>query len=185
MNDQQLQLLLQNDPSRGLAKAIEEYGDSVRWIVCKILSAGQPSDLEECVSDVFVRLWQSIDRFDLQSGVPLKSYLYGIARHTALDYRKKHQKDRLSIPLDEDSLSFELDFTDELTKKTNIAILHQVIDRLPSPDQEIFIRRYFLEERIKIIANELQLTEKTVENKLYRGKASLKKQLIERGIIYE
>lgn len=183
MNDQQLQLLLQNFPSQGLKITIDQYGDSVRWIVSKLLSTNQLADCEECVSDIFVRLWQSIDRFDLNKGIPLKSYLYGIARHTALDYRKKHQKDWLLIPLDEDSLSFELDFSDELAKKTNVTILHQVIDNLPSPDQEIFLRRYFLEERVKTIANDLQLTEKAVENKLYRGKASLKKQLIERGII--
>lgn len=183
MNDQQLLLLLQNSPSKGLAKAIDEYGDSVRWIVCKIIGLNNSEDIEECVSDVFVRLWQSIGRFDTKNGVPLKSYLYGIARHTALDYRKKQQKDTLSIPLEEDSLSLETNFTDELSKKTNTAILHEVIENLPPPDQEIFIRRYFLEERIKTIASTLQLTEKMVENKLYRGKKSLKKQLIERGFI--
>lgn len=182
MNDQQLLILLQNSPSKGLAKAIDLYGDSVRWIACKILGLNNSEDIEECVSDIFVRFWQSLERFDSTSNVPLKSYLYGIARHTALDYQKQ-KKSILLVPLEEDDLSLDVDFTGELAKKTNLLILHDVIENMPSPDQEIFIRRYFLEERIKTIAGELHLPEKMVENKLYRGKMSLKQQLIERGFI--
>ncbi len=182
MNDQQLLLLLQNSPSQGLAKAIDLYGDSVRWIVYKIVGPNYPEDIEECVSDVFIRFWQSIRRFDSESGVPLKSYLYGISRYAALDFRKK-QRESSSISFEENMLQSDLDFADTIVEKTNSSILHEVIAALPSPEQEIFIRRYFLEERVKAIANELKLSEKTIENKLYRGKISLKKQLIERGFI--
>lgn len=183
MNDNQLLLLLKNAPSEGLESAIDLYGGQVRWIASKIIGSGRDQDVEECVSDAFVRLWQSIDRYEPDSGTPLKSYLFGIARHTALDYRRRNEKAGELIPIEENELEVNLDFTDEIACKTNEKLLQESIDSLGEPDRQIFILRYFLGERIAAIAEHLALQPKTVENKLYRGKKALRTALIERGII--
>ena len=68
-------------------------------------------------------------------------------------------------------------------EKENARLLRQAVDELPSPDREIFIRRYYLYERVKEIAARLGLPEKTVENRLFRGRRRLRQKLLERGVI--
>ena len=182
MDQSELIQLLKNNPQEGLARAIDLYGPSVKWIVQKIIG-NQQQDVEECVSDIFVKLWQGINGFQADSGVLLKSYVYGIARHTAIDFRRKLNRREDIIPIGENDLGIHIDMTEELAKLENNRILQEAVDDLPEPDRRIFIRRYFLQERINAIAESLSISPKTVENKLYRGKKTLKDTLIERGII--
>ncbi|MBN7772023.1 RNA polymerase sigma factor [Clostridium aminobutyricum] len=183
MNDNELILLLKSDPQEGLTKAIDLYGGTVKWIIQKIIGNHCQQDTEECVSDTFVKLWQGIDRFQNDNGVLLKSYLYGIARHTAIDFCRKRNAQEELFPIEENDLGIHVDVTEELAKSENIRILQEAVDALPEPDRKIFIRRYFLQERINAIAESLSISPKVVENKLYRGKKVLKDSLIERGII--
>lgn len=183
MNEQEWKRLLQTDPAAGLASAIDSYGDCVRWVVTKIIGGTRKQDVEECVSDVFVRLWQGIERFDPEQGATLKSYLCGIARYAALDYRRKAQRQGESVSVDEMELQVSVDFEDEMAREINARIIQETIDELPPPDKDIFILRYFLEERIADIAKRLMLPDKTVENKLHRGKQKLRESLLKRGVI--
>ena len=59
------------------------------------------------------------------------------------------------------------------------------VDNFKEPDRSIFILRYFYFEKVKEIASKLNLSEKKVENILYRSKTKLKEKLIKGGIIYE
>lgn len=182
INEQEWKQLLLEDPARGISMAIDSYGDCVRWIARKIIGSGQ-LDIEECTSDVFVKLWQGIERFDPEQGGSLKSYVCGIARYTALDYRRKNQRQGEWIPIEDAELQVSVDFENEVAREMNARIVQETIDELPPPDKDIFILRYFLEEKISVIAARLKLPDKTVENKLYRGKVKLKESLIARGII--
>ncbi len=176
-----LQLLAEN-PEQGLAEAMERYGPTVHWIVLKIIGSQRRAEVEECMADVFVRLWQSSGRFDWSRGVSLASWLYGIARHTALDYRRRQQRTE-ALPLEETDLKLDLNLEDQLARAQNEEILRTTIDELPTPEREIFMYRYFLELPIREIAAQLGLTEKQVENKLYRGRLALRRQLTERGVV--
>ncbi|WP_027399469.1 sigma-70 family RNA polymerase sigma factor [Anaerovorax odorimutans] len=182
MNDDQIILLLENSPSKGLEAAINQYGDLVKWITLKIIGNNQ-QDLEECVSDTFVRLWQSIHRFDKSKNISLKNYLCGIARHTALDYRRKIGRSGDLLPLEEVELKIDTDIADEISNNINAEIIKSAIDSLPPPDKEIFIYRYYFYEKISDIAGRLSIDAKTVENKLYRGRKKLKTILEKGGII--
>lgn len=61
-------------------------------------------------------------------------------------------------------------------KSTN-KLVNEMVHNLKEPDREIFMRRYFLGERIKAIVIALNLDEKFIENKLYTVKKKLKKGL--------
>lgn len=182
MDDKQLIWLLKNQPQEGLAIAIDLYGPSVKWMTQKIVG-NQQQDVEECVSDTFLKLWQGIDRFQQDNGILLKSYIYGIARHTAIDFRRKLKAQQDIIPIEENDIGIHVDITQEIVNNENIRMVQEAVDEMPEPDRKIFIRRYFLQEKINVIAESLSISPKTVENKLYRGKKSLKNTLIERGII--
>ncbi|MGM9526478.1 MAG: RNA polymerase sigma factor [Peptococcaceae bacterium] len=179
----ELQRLLMEQPEQGVMEALRRYGKTVEWIVRKILGSNAQAEIEECVSDIFVKLWQNAAEFDVTRGVPLASWLYGIARHTALDYRRKQKRQQEQIPLLETDLQLEVDLDDALARAQNAEIVRSVVDALPPPDREIFICRYFLEMPVKAIAEQLKLTPKQVENKLYREKGLLQKQLLEKGVV--
>ena len=184
LGDGELLALLSHDPAMGLERAISAYGGGVRTICANVLGRESRQDIEECVSDVFVALWRAAPSFQSERG-SLKSYVYGIARHLAVDRYRRESRGGIPVPMDESELelSVEVDFSDVVARKQNSQILKETIDGLPSPDREIFIYRYCFYEKIKEIAERLSLPPKTVENKLYRGKKALQSQLLERGII--
>lgn len=181
MNDDKLIKLLRKNPTKGLSCAIDIYGALVKTIVTRILGYENQQDIEECVSDVFVELWKSIDNYIEEKGI-LKNYIISIARHISINTYNRKIKKNLSTTLEED-LEFNIDLNDEVTKSINKKIIKDTLNNLPQPDKDIFIRRYYLYEAVKDIAFSLDINPKTVENKLYRGKEALKQALIKNGII--
>ncbi|NLL04843.1 MAG: sigma-70 family RNA polymerase sigma factor [Clostridiaceae bacterium] len=182
MNDAKLVNLLKYNPSKGLEAAVDQYSGLVKTIVVRIIGYDKQQDVEETVSDVFVELWKSIGNFDPEKG-QLKNFIISIARFVSLNtYNRKILKHEL-IPLEEDDLKFDVDLDNEVSKSINKEIIRETINSLPYPDKDIFIRRYYLFESVKEIAQYLDLTPKSVENKLYRGKDKLKAALINNGII--
>ncbi|MGN1350571.1 MAG: sigma-70 family RNA polymerase sigma factor [Anaerovoracaceae bacterium] len=182
ISDPEILKLIRDNPSEGLSVVLDTYGGSIKTICANILGRQNTRDIEECISDILTELWRSAHRMDLSKG-SFRSYLYGIARHRAIDCRRKNRTAFEEAPAEEADLCTAEDPADELTKRENAAIVQNAVDSLPSPDREIFIQRYFLFRRVKDIAQSLQITPKTVENRLYRGKALLKQRLMERGII--
>lgn len=73
--------------------------------------------------------------------------------------------------------------TEHIAQESNAKVLNEIISEMSEPDREIFIRRYYYYEPIKQISELLELSAKTIENKLYRGKHKLKDTLTKRGII--
>ncbi|MBP7222979.1 MAG: sigma-70 family RNA polymerase sigma factor [Sedimentibacter sp.] len=182
MIDSILVNLLKSNPSKGLEIAVQQYSGLVKTIVVRIIGYDKQQDVEETVSDVFVELWKSINNFDPEKG-KLKNYIMSIARFVSLNvYNRRILKHEL-LPLEEDELEFNMDLDNEVSKSINKEIIRDTVNNLPYPDKDIFIRRYYLFESVKEIAQYLNLTPKSVENKLYRGKDKLKAELINKGII--
>lgn len=183
MDEKELIFLLKEEPSRGLEYAIRLYGSGVKRIAEKILGAENAEDIEECVSDTFVKLWKNIRQYDPDLGAPLKSYVYGIARYTALTCRRKRSPETDWISLEENDLGIEVDFEEALAVKRNRKVLRETIDAMESPEREIFLFRYYLGYPISEIADRMGLTPKAVESRLYRGRKKLKEALLKGGII--
>lgn len=182
MNDEKLVRLIKHNPSGGLSAAVEQYGPLVKTVVVRIVGHENQRDVEECVSDVFVELWKSIDNYNPEKGL-LKNYIISIARHVGINtYRRKLNREEL-IPLEEDILCVDVDLTNTVSRAINKDIIKETIHSLPHPDKDIFIRRYFLFESVKEIASLLGLSPKAVENRLYRGKDKLREALLNKGII--
>lgn len=185
MTDRQLLRLLKKDPERGLRKVLDLYGGAIKIICENILRDCAREDVEEAAADTLATIWRAADRFQEDRGTSFKSYCYGITRKTALTRRKKlHEKGEL-IPLQEDLLSAkgtEGDLSAKLEQKEEEIILHETIDALGEPERSVFILRYFYFFKVKEIASRLELTDKKVENCLYRGKQKLWAALMKRGI---
>lgn len=182
MNDEELEDRLLQNTSEGMSVAIELYGGAVKKICRTILAGYQNEDIEEAVSDSFVALWKAMETGRYNGSVGIKSYLYGIARKTALNKKRELAKRQTTEDIDNVIKIADVDVEREAVQKVDYQILNEMIMELKSPDKEIFIYRYYEQYSIKEIAEKLMITAKTVENKIARGRARLKKKLIQCGV---
>lgn len=163
-------------------KLVNTYSRYVAAVVIRV--AGERltnEDIEELTADIFIKLWQDRHSLEISAG-KLKSYIGAMARNRTLN--KLRDKYIEVLPLEEDEIDYD---TPEgcLIDTENKNILNEVINTLPDPDREIFIRRYFYMEKMSEIANRLGINVQTVGTKLFRGKKKLEKGLKERGVAYE
>ncbi|MBQ4058610.1 MAG: RNA polymerase sigma factor [Lachnospiraceae bacterium] len=183
MEDRKLIRLIQQNPDKGIHKAMQLYGTAVNTICRSVLQGCEEGLVDEAVSDTFFKLWKNSQQFSLEKGFSLKSWLYSIARNTAIDIRRKNGYSLISLDekLEQEPISDVL-VEKEVQKKEVRQILHEVIGALGEPDSQVFLLKYFLYMKNKEIATRLQISEKKTENILYRGKLKLKEMLLERGI---
>lgn len=177
MSGEELAAFLRNEPERAFASLVEKYGGVVKTVCANTLSGFRREDIEEAVADSFIGLWRSLDR--LAGATSVKGYIIGIARNSAVDKLKAVKKIVPPAMLDED---IGADMTDEVARRENIETVRRTIDNMPPFEREIFVRRYYLYERVKSIAEHMGCGEKKVENILYRYKEKLKAELIKGGV---
>ena len=114
-------------------------------------------------------------------GSSVKSWLYGIARKTALMHRRQKPLYE-SIPLEDAITGTDSAAEDDFLLKEDERILHLTVGEMDEPARSIFILRYFYFEKVADIARRLDLPCKKVENILSREKKKLRSTLTERGI---
>ena len=182
IKDETLLDLLKTKPEQGLALALQEYGALVKRVIITIMPQIDNRDLEECISDVYLRFYQSYDRFDNGSGSSVKAYLCGIARHVAIDRARRLKKIEF-LPLTAQEIGLEPDLVQGLTRLELAQTVREAVLNLEHPDREIFVLWYFFNQKVAEIANTLSLDEKAVENRLYRGKKRLKSELLRKGVV--
>lgn len=166
---------------REFEKIIDRYTAYVVTVISKVAKERlNREDIEELASDVFAKLWERKNELNIQEGKE-KAYIGASARNHTLNLLKK--RGLLStIPLEEDVISDNATPEKVLLEEEKTTTIRQVIEGLPEPDDEIFIRRYFYFEKIIDIARALNMKEQTVTTKLHRGKQKLAKLFKERGI---
>lgn len=183
MNDEKLIELIENNPDKGIHEAMQIYGKAVNTICRSILSNHDEGLIDEAVSDTFFKVWKNSHQFSAKTGKSLKSWIYSIARNASIDILRKNGHDILSLEVEEvEEAVSGMSLENEVQKKELKKILHEVIEKLGEPDNQVFLMKYFLFMRNKDIAAKLQISEKKVENILFRGKDKLKEMLIRRGI---
>lgn len=177
MTDEEIAKRLPQKDSHIFDYIMERYNKLLWVIVGNILEkAGTSEDIEDCISDVYIKLLENPKIYDPKKG-SLKSFLVRVGKNLAIDkYRKLSRDNLISIQersaLDNDDLE---DFI--LTKEKREEIL-EALDNIKEPDKEIIIRRYFFNEKVRVISEKMNLPSKKIENKLYQVKLKLKTILI-------
>ena len=167
----------------GDTAALEEVMDRYAPYAAKIIAVFcggslPPEDMEEALSDVFVRLWDH--RASLQGDV--KPYLATIARNAARDRLRRF---RPAEPLDL-ALADKAPGPQELTERSlDAQALRAALALLPREEGELLWRFYFLDQTAAEIARSTGQNPATIRSRLHRGRQKLKEILKERGLCYE
>ena len=174
-----IELFFARDES-AIAETAEKYGNYFFKIAHNVLNS--PEDSEECVSDAYLRAWNSIPPNRPRS---LRAFIGTIVRNLALDRYDKNNAEKRSgtaIAIDElseclpDGSRRESD-TDELKNAIN-----SFLESLPKQTRIIFMRRYWYLSSISEISKDMGMTEGAIKVLLHRTRKKFKAHLEKEGI---
>ena len=178
MSDGQIIEAIRNRDEAVMGEVIENYSKLLWSVVSAVLTGAAPTqDMEECVADVFVYLWQNPGKYDAEKG-KLKSWLALMARSRAVDrYRSIMRRNEAEI--EEDMVAERWDVLADIVEQDERERLRACIWKLEETDREAIIRRYYYGQKPKEIAVAMGIPRKQVENRLYQGKQRLRKMVLE------
>ena len=138
-------------------------------------------EAEGVVQKVFLKIWRN--RKQLNPDLSFKAYVFKIAYHQILElFEKISQRQAYRHKIIEQAIVF----TDETSERLNYQILlekvESIIQKLPSRQKEVLLKRRKEGIPVKQIAEELGISAKTVENHLTEALKNLKKRLGEEEI---
>ena len=128
----------------------------------------------DIAQQVFVNIYEKRDRLNISSSV--KSYLFQAARNTALNYleQKKNQQKHKDILQETQAHSTEHESdieNSELSKR-----LYEMIEELPPKCRQIFKMNRFEGKKNKEIAEELDISIRTVETQISKALRALREK---------
>ena len=178
MNDEKLINAIKSGDEAAIAQVMDKYSRLLWSVASAVLkNIGQEQDVEECVADVFISLWQQPEKYDAGRG-GLRTWLCIKTRSRALD-RYRELSRRSALPLEEAVAAQVLDVGELTDTEETKRELAAAIDTLAVREREILIRRYYYEQKPREIALALGIPVKAVDNSLYRAKRKLREELEE------
>ena len=185
MDDRELIELFWNRDEQAISETEKRFGSYCRAIAYRI--TGTREDAEECVSDAWLRAWNSIPP---QRPTRLDAFLGKITRNLAID--RKRQSDAAKRGGGEYALAWQemepfLKSRDDPAKQIEAQELTAHIEAfllaLPVMERRVFLRRYWHFQSIEEISEQLGYSVSKTRTMLYRTRKKLRTFLKNRGVI--
>ncbi|MGG7178358.1 sigma-70 family RNA polymerase sigma factor [Clostridium paraputrificum] len=139
---------------------------------------GTKEDVEECVSDIFVGVWNNIAKYD-NNITTFKQWFIAVSKYKAIDYKRKLLNKNTNVELDEEKLTEPCTTEERIIMAEDMDTLRNIINEMKDVDKQIFIKRYILDESISDISEALGLSRGALDNRLSRGRKTIKNKWIE------
>lgn len=155
-------------------KIVEKYQNTIFKLCLSYLS--NPEEAEDAAQDVFLRVYKSLHRFNLEKR--FYTWLYTIAlNHLKTRYsriirfkEKTEAKKREQHP-DEETPE------ESVEKQETTEELNRCVAALPASLKEVVILYYFDEKNVAEITEILGLSSESVKSRLHRARKKLREQL--------
>ena len=176
LKDEEVVSGIKNRDEKMINSVITKYSRLLWPIADAVLkNVGSQQDVEECIADVFIELWQYPERFDPGRGT-LKTWLCMITRCKAIDCSRRLTR-YSTVPLHGAMMAGRMGMQDALLREETRRELIAAVNALAETERDILIRRYYYEQKPGEIAKALDLTVKQVDNYLYRSKQKLRRAI--------
>lgn len=176
LNDEKIITAIKNRNEAAINEIITKCSKLLWSVAEAVLShIGSVQDVEECVADTFIYLWEHPEKFDYQRG-KLKTWLSIVARTQAVNRYREITK-RNTLPLEDTDFIDQLSVVDAVLEAETRKALLASVNALGEPDREILIRRYYYNQKPKEIALALDMSVKQIDNRLYQTKRRLREML--------
>ena len=184
MKDHEIIALFFERSERAITELINKYGAAIKNVASNILKDAQ--DAEEAVSDTYLTVW---NRIPPTRPKYLGAYSCRIARNLSLKrfYANTAEKRNsyYDVALDELEETIPALSTVESTydAKELTGYLNRFLKNLSKEDRYLFMRRYWYGDRIRDIAENLNVTPHSASVRLFRLRQKLLILLKKEGMI--
>lgn len=165
MTDAEVQLLarLKSGNSDAVRQWFAQYHTRLLSYISKKID--NPGDAEELVQETFMNCLKHLPLFRGSSSI--FTWMCSIANHEVADfYRKKYAKKALhTVPLADFLIHTKVENAHEVAEKVQM-----VLSKMRADYQELLQLKYIDGKRVKVIAEELDRTVKSVEADLFRAR---------------
>jgi RNA polymerase sigma-70 factor (ECF subfamily) len=172
-NEDEIRKLFREQPEEALEILFREYYPSVCRVILNVIP--DPGIAEDIAQEVFFELWKKRDRIEVISS--FGAYLRRAARNRALNYIR----DRKINPAGEDQLpqleAVQTSVDQAIEMQDLQALIDQAIDQLPERCRLVFTLSRFEDMSYQQIADELDISIKTVENQISKALRLLREAL--------
>ena len=133
------------------------------------------AEAKELVQEVFVALFQK--RATLSITQSIKAYLFTAVYRTCLNEIKRQQRQHRHQQRASEELP-TADYTDVLVEAENLQKIHQAIESLPQQCRRIFTMNRFEGLSNQAIADQLNVSKRTVETQISKALRTLRKLIL-------
>jgi len=185
MDDREIIKLFYERSEQGVVELSKKYGRLCRQVARNFLQ--DEADIEECINDVFLDIWNLIPPEDPDD---LCSLLCSIVRKKAVNRYKRNNRQKRNSTYDialheldeciENGVSVEKAIEDKELSR----IIDGFLESLDKISRVIFVCRYWYSDSVTEIAKKINKTPAYVSVRLARLREKLKKRLIEEGVFY-
>jgi len=171
-SDTELLRLLSNGNEVAMEVLFKRYYSFVTLAVLRLVS--DPVTAEDIAQEVFFEIWKRRNSLDIR--ISLKAYLRKAAVNKTLNFlrdRKNYQNEEIS------PLQAEIQITNDPTLETNElnALIDQAIEALPDRCKLVFKLSRTEEMSYQEIADQMDISVKTVENQIVKALKMLREAL--------
>lgn len=135
--------------------------------------------LDDLVQEAFLRIWKGLPRFAFKSS--LKTWIYRIAIHTALDHLRTIKLRPRESSLEE----LQIVPDEKLELPLNQHLVQQALQTLDENHRSVIILHFFEELDITQVAKILEIPPGTVKSRIFTAKGKLKHLIQKEGLLYE
>ncbi len=169
--DKKLLTDLKKNKENAFDELFRKYFQNLVWFAMKMVKSKEIA--EEVVQDLFVNFWEKRHELDLK--VSIKAYLYRAVYNNCIHALRKNKLH------DSSELTLANELTEDFENLLEISELETrifgLIEQLPTECKRIFKLSRFEELKYKEIAEQLQISIKTVETQMSRALKFLRKHM--------
>lgn len=159
---------------KAIAFIIQTYGVLLSAIIKRHVHYNQ-QEYEECLDDVLLAIWQHIDAFDEEKNT-FKQWIAAIAKYRAIDYQRRIIKTQQKY--------INAEITDDMYRKqpqSQQQDVTEVLAHLSTTDRTIFEKYYLEGVSTSEMAQQMNVKESWIHNKLSRGRKKLRQIVISKN----
>lgn len=165
---------LKNNNTEALDYVLDKYSNLIYRVAFKVLNNKELS--EECLNTVLLKIWEKALTYD-EGRENFEGWVFSISKFCAIDILRKEARHYNSCEIGDRDFDSNDNMENKIVIKEDLARVMKVIEYLGEPDNEIFVKRFMMNFRVKDIAEILNMSEKAVSLRILRGRKKLKELL--------
>ena len=174
-NEQELLLQLAAGSGDAFRTLFHAYRDKLYNYIYQL--SGSAETAEDTVHEIFLKLWEK--RAELPEMYNLNAYLYRMARNKSLNIFRQTAKEHLMLSEIGRGEGKEAGFEgeDRIIHQEVLQAIEKAVNKLTRKQREIFLLSRHQGLKIKEIALQLKIEEKTVKNHLWQALQTVREEI--------